>query len=209
MSNVNEKEQLRLAVDNFRTWADACFPAERHGEWEMEYDHWEDLYQAATAVLRCETDTWDSETKDLLLFVIARDNENELIAGQLTERQCLLLGEASVHSEHHDAKWQLAVRLGKFPPLMIPEPILLAFADDADEYVRRRALMVLADAGSPSSVPLALNAWESGEEYQRMACLHVLQRLDSPRLSAYLDLAEQDGRQYLVGVAQRIRQQRY
>lgn len=89
------------------------------------------------------------------------------------------------------------------------EPILLALADDADEYVRRRVLMVLADAGSPRSVALALNAWESGEEYQRMACLHVLQRLDSPRLPAYLDLAEQDGRQYLVGIAQRIREQRY
>jgi len=114
MSNVNEKEQLQLAVHNFRAWADASFPAERFGEWETEYDDWENLHLAATAVLRCETDAWDSETKELLLFVIARDNEVEFIAGLLTERQCLLLAEASIHSDQHDAKWQLAVRLANF-----------------------------------------------------------------------------------------------
>lgn len=209
MSIVNEKEELKLAVHNFRAWADANFPAERHGEWELEYDDWESLHQAAKTLLRCESDTWDSEIKELLIFVIARDNESEFIAEQLTERQCLLLAEASIHSDHRDAKWQLAVRLGKFPLTTSLESILLALADDPDEYVRRRALMVLADAGSPRSVPLALNAWESGEEYQRMACLHVLHRLGSTRLPAYLDLADQDGRQYLVGIAQRIREQRY
>jgi HEAT repeat protein len=208
MSNVSEKEQLRLAVQSFRTWADTIFPAERSGEWEMEYDDWENLHLAAKAVLRCDSGAWDGETKELLLFAIARDNEFEFIVNQLNEHQLVMLAEASIHSDQRDAKWQLAVCLGRFPLATGLERILLALADDADEYVRRRALMVLADVGSPCSESLALNAWESGEEYQRMACLHVLQRLNSPHLPAYLALAEQDGRQYLVGAAQRFREQR-
>jgi HEAT repeats len=206
---VSEKEQLRLAVESFRAWAEAKFPRERYGEWETEYDDWERLYQAAKAVLRCESGDWDGETKELLLYVIARDNEDGLVADQLTEHQVLILAEASIHSDQPGAKWQLAVRLGRFPLATGLERILLALADDADEYVRRRALMALADVGSSTSEPLALNAWKSGEEYQRMACLHVLQRLDSPRLPAYLTMADQDGRQYLLSVAKRIREQRY
>lgn len=206
---MSEKEELRLAVQNFRAWAGASLPVGRCGEWETEYESWDQLYLAATAVLRSEPDAWDSETKELLLFVIARDNEDGVVADQLTEDQALVLAEASIHSSERDAKWQLAVRLSTFPLAAGLERILLALANDADEYVRRRALMALADVGSRGSVPLAMKAWESCEEYQRMACLHVLQRLNSPRLPAYLALAEQDGRQYLVGVARKIREQRY
>lgn len=65
--------------------------------------------------------------------------------------------------------------------------------------------MALADLGSVHAEQLAFAAWRSGDEYQRMACLHTLARLRSSTLTHYLELAAQDGRQYLCGLAEKIK----
>jgi HEAT repeat protein len=203
MFNVDEKEQLRLEVRHFRNWADATFPGERYGEWETDYEDWDGLYLAARAATA--NGQWDEETRELLIYTIARDNEVELVADLLSESQLLSLADASISSGEPDAKWQLAVRLGKLTLAAEPERILLAFVVDANEYVRRRALMALAELGSPHAEPLAMDAWESGEQYQRMACLDALHSVASPQLSRYLDLAERDGRPYLVAMADKMK----
>ena len=208
MFNVGEKEQFRCAVHNFRCWADATFrDREKYGEWELEYEDWESLYIAARAVIA--SGEWDEEVTELLIYTIARDNEVELVVSSLSEPQLLLLADASISSEEPDAKWQFAEHLGNLPLAAEPERILLAFVADENEYVRRRALMALANLGSSHTERLVIDAWRSGEEYQRMACLDALHCIASPQLSKYLDLAEQDGRPYLVGIAERMRRNAY
>lgn len=85
------------------------------------------------------------------------------------------------------------------------EPLLLQFAHDEDEYVRRQALMALGTLGSPLVEDLAEAAWQTGHEYQRMAVLAALRDVQSPALDDYLARAESDGRQYLLHYAAKIR----
>jgi len=199
------KTRLRDAIRRFRLWADERFPQARHGEWETEYEHWDDLYNAVTGVLETSETAWDEETKELLIYAVARDNEVGLLAERLTASQLSTLAAASIESNESDAKWQFADKLSKSSPTEERESLLLSFGNDANEYVRRRSFMALADCGSRHAERLALAAWDSGDEYQRMACLHALSRLSSPALPNYLKLAEEDGRQHLRGIAEQIK----
>lgn len=203
--SVSQQVRLRESLERFRRWGDSTFGAERFGEWECDYEDWADIYDSVRAVLRTPPEGWDDETKRLLIYAIARDNEAEVISEELTEEQLLALAVASVCSDERDAKWQLAEQLGRQPNKNEHEKLLLAFASDRDEYVRRRSLRILADMGSGHTEHLAIAAWQSGEEYQQMACLYALWRVNSSVLSYYMQLAEQDKRSYLAGMAARMR----
>ena len=202
---VSQQLQLIEAVDRFRRWADSTFPAQRYGEWEIEYEDWGSLYDSVRAVLHIDTEGWNDHTKQLLIYAIARDNEVGLICDELSEEQLMVLAAASISSGERDAKWQLAELLGKHPLTNQTEKLLLELAVDGDEYVRRRSLMALADSGSGRAEQLAITAWQSGEEYQQMACLHALWRISSPLLPRYLEPAELDSRPFLKGMAERIK----
>lgn len=71
--------------------------------------------------------------------------------------------------------------------------------------MRRLALMVLGDLGSVHAEKLAFAAWESGDQYQRMACLHAFVRVESPALTKYLNMAEQDGCENVRRFAEKIK----
>ena len=203
MLRMRVKEQLADAVQQFRAWADAN--SGTGGEWEQDYPEWDSLYRAANAVINGSCDDWDDETKQWLLYAIARDNEIRLLASNLTEKQVDLLATYSLKTNERDGKWQLAQQMRRFRLNPERERVLFAYEQDAEEYVRRTALMVLGDLGSVHTENLAFVAWESGDQYQRMACLHSLARIESPALEKYLDMAEQDGREYLRGLAEQIK----
>ena len=118
----------------------------------------------------------------------------------------MALARAGTGSAERDARWQLAAALGNVEP---DEggvvPLLETYVADGDEYVSRRALLALGQIKAPIAESLAQRAWDTKHEYQRMAALDVFHRLGSPLLSSYLDLAEQDGRQYLCGYAKKLR----
>jgi hypothetical protein len=177
----------------------------RYGEWETDYEDCDDIYESVRAVLRTPVEVWCDDTKQLLIYATARDNEVELISEELSDEQLLVLAAASINSDEDEAKWQFAEQLGRRPRADKAEKLLLAFALDPDEYVRRRALMALANSGSTHTERFAFTAWESGEEYQRMVCLHALWAINSQMLTAYLQLADQDSRPHLSGLARRIR----
>jgi HEAT repeat protein len=200
---MSAEESLEGEVNRFRAWADAN-PG-RFGEWEEDYPNWSDLYRACDAFLATQPKDWSGRDISNLLYAVARDNESGYVVDEATPDQILVLSRAALDSAERDAKWQLAVRLGEHPDLPEAEAILRSFADDAAEYVRRRALMALADLGSPVTEDLAKRAWDTGEEYQRMGCLHALYTIGSPLLEDYLSLAEMDGRDYLREAAARIR----
>jgi hypothetical protein len=205
MLQMRATEQLAEAVQQFRAWAAAN--ERTTGEWEADYPEWASFYRAANAVLASDCDEWDEQTKHWLLYAVARDNEVGLLARSLAEKQVNLLAAYSLKTHESDAKWQLAEQMRRLRLTPEGEQVLLKYAQDAEEYVRRVALMVLADLGSIHTEDLAFAAWESGDQYQRMACLHALLHVQSSALPRYLGMAEQDGREYVRGLAKKIKSQ--
>jgi HEAT repeat protein len=203
----SSRSLLDQEVARFRSWADE-YDGPRQGEWECNYPHWPAFYGATLAYITdSQVDEWDDTIADALLYAIARDNEIEYIArhlGQMSEKLFALV-HAALRAGERDAQWQLAEQLAHFPDRQETEPLLLALAANADEYVRRRALMALGNIKSVKVETLVGQAWDSGDEYQRMAVLDALHNLQSPRLARYLELAQEDGRKYLTGFADRIR----
>ncbi len=200
---------LEDQVARFRSWAEAYPSAERFGEWECDYDDWWSVYDAFLPFVATTTcQEWSSATTQMLLYIIARDNEFGQLAHEVAKNpnNLLCLAKRVVDSPEPDARWQIAVELGQMAgPSAQVEEILTQFAHDDDEYVRRRALIALADIGSPHVADFVEPAWDTGHEYQRMAVLHALRAIGSPQLEEYLARADADGRQHLVDYAMRIR----
>jgi HEAT repeat protein len=202
-------QALEDEVAQFRAWADAVPIAERSGEWECDYTDWQGLYSAFIAFVRATPcQRWNEDADQMLLYAIARDNEMEALVKKVARNpdNLICLAERAVVSPERDAKWQLAVELGRlaYRPQQV-ELLLLEFAHDEDEYVRRRALLALADIGSPKVKEVIESAWETGDEYQRIAVQYALWKIGSQQLDTYLGRADADGRQYLVSYAARIR----
>jgi len=203
---MNSKlELLREEIRKFEAWVAAEHPdlVFGWGEWEAEYPDWEGLYLAALSLLRVPSD-WSNEEIGPLLYVIARDNETMLLAEEVPKEKLLKLAKAALVSEENDAKWQLVERMESLPFGREVEDLLLQFAADRHEYVRRRALLALAERRSPHAERLAEQAWSTGDEYQRMAALHAFFQIKSHLLQQYLKLAVEDGRQYLTQKAKDI-----
>jgi HEAT repeats len=207
------RKTLIYEAQKFRNWADRTYPAgvTRHGEWECEYDDWGSLYSAYVSHLgRYDPQDWKTEDLDLLLYVLARDNENQTLQAELEKRSAHLIEMAKLalsRSCDYEARWQIADALGNLKGSLV-DPLLELFFSDEHEYVRRRALLSLGRIGSLKTEELVPNAWQTGDEYQRMSALASLNSMNSPLLPMYLKLAEQDGRQYLLREALRIRAER-
>lgn len=194
---------VKREESRFRRWASDHPPEKRSGEWECDYSDWPSIYAAVTDVLSREDALAHLGESGIesILYLLARDNECEIIAGILAERPEILTAFARValQTGESDAKWQIAHRLSKAqaPPEDV-EALLTELAEDSDEYVRRRALLALGDIKSPRTAALAQTAWNSGHEYQRIAALWALKACGSPLLPAFVAAAMEDGRQYLV-----------
>lgn len=198
---------LDQEVGRFNAWAGDRGPG-RSGEWECDYPDWNVLYKAASDLIgNSDVHDWNESIVGALIYAIARDNECGCIASLLraeTGKLCFL-ARAALRSEEADAKWQLSVQLAHSSvPFEDAEPLLLSFATDDDEYVRRQALMALGRIRSSHVELLAEKAWETGDEYQRMASLAALSDVHSQLLPLYLELAHADGRRYLAAYADRI-----
>ena len=83
------------------------------------------------------------------------------------------------------------------------EALLIAFTRDAYERTRRIALLSLAEMRSGAVPALAIAAWDTGEEYQRMGALSALRTVGSALFPAYLARALEDGRPNLISLARR------
>lgn len=197
-------------VQRFRRWT-TTIPVERTQwiGWECNYLEWADVCSAASNFLAAvNIENLSEQTINALLYIIAADNECWIIVYEVAKcpKNLLYLAQAAILSPYADAKWQLAIELGKLlTHKSEAERILLAFAKDEDEYTRRRTLMALAELDSSLVNELIEPAWSSNHQYQRMMVLSALHRIASPDLEKYLKLAELDGREYLVAWAARIR----
>lgn len=200
------------AAQALRLWAEAPSTDRGSPEWETNYEAWPELTRAYADVLDvCSPADWDQELIDLLLYALARDNEAEVLKDELVQRpgHLLALARAATQGAEADAKWQVADALGRTAANDADvEPLIEGFLQDLDEYVSRRALSALARREAVQFDDWAVRAWDTGHEYQRMAALDALATRRSPLLGRYLDLADADGREYLVGLANGIRSRR-
>jgi hypothetical protein len=211
---MHDKEELFLAqVQEFRRWA-ATVPVKKQQvlEWECDYPGWNQLFQACTNFIETvDVKKLTQETLDAILFVTTADNGCQLIAATIAAypEKLLYLAQAALRSSYVDAKWQLAIELGEISVHQSEaEHLLCLFFRDEDEYTRRMALGALAEIGSSQIEALVEQAWASEHEYQRIMALSALHKVGSPQLEKYLALAEIDGREYVVGMAARIRREK-
>jgi hypothetical protein len=211
---ADELRVLEGEVARYRAWADASGvpPEQQSGEWSSGYPGWHRINTAFDHFVAVSSwQEWSEDTISFLLDAIARDDENRYLVRALARLpdDLLYLAERAVTSLERDARWQFAAELGRLG-LELPraESLLLRYVRDEEEYVRRIALMSLADIGSSQAERLALAIWEDEEmwqEYGRIAALYTLHKVSSPHLEKYLALANADGRKHLVDYAVRVR----
>lgn len=176
-------------------------------EWELEYEDWDALLSATLDVIAaCAADSVPDEVADDLLYVLARDNEGEVIREALAKAPGLLaqLGQHAVSVADTEAKWQIAVsiaeaRLANAAELMRP------FLDDDSEYVRRRTLLALAKIAPQQAEALALRDLDDEFEYTRLAALDVLSQVGSEHLDRVLDRLAHDASQHVRTRVQEMR----
>ena len=202
---MNKKEKLYREIKKFTKWADQCQPTwseERdNGEWELGYPHFEELCGAAEVVVNEYPCSEADETLiHALLFVIARDNEcEELVEEKLVLHRDWfeLLAKKSIGSKYVNAEWQFAKHLGDCEGCD-PE-LLFLFIKSEYEYTSRMALWTMAELKPECAERYAFEFWDRGkypagsseDEYQKIMALHVLAKLNSPKLEAYLERAMQ------------------
>lgn len=204
--------KLFTEIDAFELWADSIPVNYRSGEWECDYMKWDDIYKSFHLFLNdVPCSTWTQEQTEAILYIIARDNEMEELARQVAEKQdvLFLLSKQSFEHGESDVKWQLASKLSLCKDKAKAEELLLQYVQDENEYVNRRALMTLAKTGSKQTEKYCQLAWDRDiygemQEYQRIAVLHSLDTIHSVLLPKYIELAQKDGRKYLLMYAIKI-----
>jgi len=212
---MNAVQSFSASVARFRAWAVALDVAieDRSGEWECDYDGWSEIYRAWAALLvNHPLHKWSDALVADVLYALARDNECQVIAHELAKHanaSLLTLTELAFTNGEPDAKWQLAVELGKLMNYgSRVEAALVRMADDADEYVRRRALQSLATIAPQLVVPLALREWANAPDampWTRMNVLAVLAEVGAPELPALRRIAMAAPNAYLREFAATMR----
>lgn len=174
-------------VFRFQKWAAA--QASGGSEWETEYADWPALRLATKRVLELP----HLSESHQLLYVLARDNEDELVLELLDEHpdHGMRLARDGLRYDDHQARWQLAVFLGrqdsKKARLLLREHI-----DDSDGYVRRRALLASAVHDPEHAERTAIDWLDDPGEYIRMAAVSVLWDVDSAHLGPALEQLASD-----------------
>ncbi|HWE92899.1 MAG TPA: HEAT repeat domain-containing protein [Tepidisphaeraceae bacterium] len=208
------KSDVVEAVDRFRQWADSHYPGQPTDYWVFNFDGWDELHAAVMHfVENVAMDRWSDEQMHAVLDAIHYDDEHLYLAREIGERRpdlLIPLAKASMKpGSGYAARWQLADQIGRMrDPSPAREEVLLRFAHDEEEYVRRRAIQSLARIGSAAAGPLVLKAWSEetdAQQWTRMMTLWVLHRIGSPRLEDLLAQAERDQRPHLSEYARKVR----
>ena len=161
---------LAKEIAKFREWAVVRrSPEYRAGqfshssaEWECDYPDWQKIYQAVESFLDSAADrNLTIDETELLLYALARDNEDERVLDTLQKFPTLALqiGRAALTHSDADARWQSAVLLCRIGTLDAVALLRRFSADDA-EYVRRRAKLALQET-EPKLGKLTSNCFPS------------------------------------------------
>ena len=210
-------DKIFIEIDKFDLWAQSHFGVPQkdlRGEWECNYDYWDDIYKSFEIFIRAsDPGKLTSIQKDRLLYIIARDNESEYLSNILESDFLIILAEHSLYNGSTDDKWQLATQLYKLTNKTKALNLLEKFVNDEDEYVSRRSLIELAKLQSDKVEFYVKKFWfkekyADMEEYQKIAALHSLKIINSNLLDHYIELAMHSGQKYLIDNANQIATQK-
>lgn len=203
-------QNLLKEIKLFKSWAYSIDSSNLFGEWEMYYDNWDNIYRAFRDVItNCSCEGLDDKVTEDLLYIIARDNEDECLIDQLVESKTwfMFLCEKSLTSNYDDAKWQFASKLSNFSEDPRSKKFIIMFINDNNEYVSRRALLQLPFVYPEKVEYYSKIYWDKNtetQEYYRMAILDILNETKSNYLDFYIKKAIQDERKCLVKHAKDI-----
>lgn len=192
---------LTAEIAKFLKWSEQLPEAALTSGWEAGYEGWPALRAAAIDLVRStDPESAGPQPREQVLYVLARDNVEQGMVMEVIEHPLWLhaLARASLEYDDLDGRWQMAVALGASTDKSIAEPLLLILNGDADEYVSRMALLSLANIGSKQTEQLSLKAWKTNDEYQRIAALWALKRINSVHLPKFVEAAKKDGRAALL-----------
>ncbi|GMX65510.1 hypothetical protein Elgi_47810 [Paenibacillus elgii] len=185
-------EELKIEVSNFLNWSKSFEHDEN--EWERGYPHWFRVYALIGKLLSSyKFIELTPEVKENIFYLLAKDNEVEEIAALLSEYPDYIISLAKEGLDYHDyeARWQLAHYIWKYGQTYPEvEEILIRYYKDRDEYVSRRALLAIGNMKSGHAEQFALESWNTGLEYQRIAALHVLDEINSTKIDDILNEGE-------------------
>ncbi len=207
MGTVNEK-RLHKSVCKFKRWAKHNHPTitedDDNGEWELGSYEFDEMCDNIIEIIKntsCRIAT--EQMIDDILYGIARDNESGWIIDVLKDfpewysvlcRQCL-------KTDYTNAKWQFAESLSNYNGNDNLKEMIYQFLEVGDEYTERLALMSLAHIYPEKAEKYAIDFWNrnkfENDEYQKIMVLHVLYKINSPKLKYYLDLAGQSEYKWL------------
>ena len=193
-------QRLAQQVERFRAWAPP--PEQRGGEWETAYEGWAELRAAAEAAIERP---FEPEGADLLLYVLARDHEDEALLEGLRKRPALgrKLAPIGLSWPDPEARWQLADFLGDLGDEDAAR-LLLRYADDSNEYVRRRAMLALARHHPEDAELVAVEILNSEHRFGRLAALRLMRDIGAKRLGQALDYLRKDPSPMVREEARRI-----
>ncbi len=217
---MNNQQILADAIARFLAWQKQIYPDqlpdEIGGEWEIWYADWQEIYDAFFTILKEENPyTAEKSLLDNMLFAISRDNEDEYIINHMTKHTqwFTVLCKYALQTKQNQAKWQFAAYLPESDCSQEIKDLIVAFANDTDEYVCRRALLAMPKIRPDKVEEFATLFWHRNcytpelQEYQRIVALNVLCEIKSALLPEYLALAKQDDSMYLVQHANRIQEE--
>ena len=197
--------KFELEVQRFRDRADSN--PKQYGEWECDYPYWNALRAATFRVIDSyRNGVLPSNVAPALLYVLARDNETEHVCNEIAKHPELLcsLARLALSCDDPDAKWQLAVAVGE-SQLSDAALLLHPYLGDADEYVRRRTLMVYAIHSPVDAERIALARLDDEFEYTRMSTLTALHAAGSSSLHSALDRLADDPNGYVRSLVRKLR----
>ena len=149
---------MMTEVAGFRDWA-AAYPRESgHGEWECDYNHWPNLYDAVLEFADARPfASWSAEELRAVLYAVARGNEMQHLANEISSRR----------DENEYVRRRSLRALARLGSLALEELALAAWhrPDDNQEWSRMMVLWCLHRAGSPHLEPLLTEAEQDKRPY--------------------------------------------
>ena len=182
---------LKNELSKFWDWAGITFaeycegatpPKARQAEWEGEYPNWNKLEDETKILIQMEGDCNDSSEMQLLLQVLALDNESESVKEWILdevrdEDLICRIGKAGLESNSGHSRW-LSIDLVRRCPAEERQAILRrVWESEKDSYVKRRALLVLFELDDPMNEKNAIEALSSNDEYIRLVAHRYLRKI--------------------------------
>jgi hypothetical protein len=150
----------------FKEWEikeNPCYS--KYGEWEVDYLNWDEIYQSFDSWI--QKPNFRPDIIESVLYLMARDNECEIISGKLHGHPQLAkeLAIQSMNFLHSNAKWQLVKIIALSHDSDIDE-IIYKISLDRSYYVQRICLMESAKRNSKYTKEMIEWSWLTHDEYQ-------------------------------------------